>query len=336
MNSSIRHTTSIKMADDVIIREAQGFTDPDFTNGEPTLSDAEVAFFKENGFIVKRGFLDEKEAFERIADYVWENVPRGLFRRDDPQSWVGAPREQWTEEDEVRVGQIQGSSWKMRSRGGIGTEPFFLDKIANHPRMRTLVSLFIGEPVKRAKRARGVYAHFPKPPGTKGRLSPHADHTAGHLAAMVFVDEVPPRCGGFTIWPGSHLLLHPYWETIQSGAIGPDRAAEYAKARDAAVIGITPLEFSGNAGDVIFWHPRLLHSAGINHSADHDRQVLRLIVPCDYQLDGREFFDDLVHGPGPNHQWWVDTRHFHWDVLTTPDNVWVGWVFDRGPRASER
>ena len=187
--------------------------------------------------------------------------------------------------------------------------------------MRTLVSLFIGKSVKFAKRVRGVYCQFPKQPGTEGSLSPHADYTAGQLTAMVFVDDVPPRCEGFTIWPGSHLLLHQYWITIQSGAIDPDLASEYAKARDAAINDITPLEFSGSAGDVIFWHPRLLHSARINHSAEHDQQIMHLIVPCDYQLDGREFFDDLIHGPGPNHQCWVDTRHFHGDVSTTPDNL---------------
>lgn len=328
MAHEIKHVSAKKIAEDVVIREAKGFTDPAFTNGNLALCENEIAFFKANGFLLKRGFLDEKKAFDRIVDYVWENVPRKIFTREDRQSWVGAPGEQWTEEDSVQVGQIQGGSWKMRSRDGIGTEPFFLDKIANHPRMREQVALFIGEPVKLAKRARGVYAQFPKQPGTDGSLFPHADYTAGQMAAMVFVDEIPQRCGGFTVWPGSHLLLHPFWDTVQSGSIGSESAAaEYAKARDTALNDITPLEFSGRAGDVLFWHPRLLHSAGINHSAEHDRQILRLIVPCDYQLDGLDFFDDPIHGPGPNHQWWVDTRHFNGDTPTTPENIWEGWAF---------
>ena len=87
------------------------------------------------------------------------------------------------------------------------------------------------------------------------------------------------------------------------------------------------MEFPSAAGDVIFWHPQLLHSGGINYSADHDRAVLRLIVPCDYQRAGRNFFDDLENGPGPNHQWWVDTRNFHEDLPATPDNIWHDWVF---------
>ncbi len=63
----------------------------------------------------------------------------------------------------------------MWSRDGIGTEQFFLDKIANHPRLGEHVALFIGEPVKLAKRVRGVYAQLPKQPSTDSSLFPHAD-----------------------------------------------------------------------------------------------------------------------------------------------------------------
>ena len=327
MDNNIGHATSTKVAEDVVIREPQVFVDPDFTNGELTLSNAEVAFFKDHGFIVKRGFLNEDETFERIVDYLWENVPRGILKRDDLQTWLDAPQEQWTEEDTENVGLLARGSWKMRSRGGIGTELFLVDKIANHPRMRKLVSFFIGEPVKCAHRVRGIYGVFPKPPGSEGRLSPHADYTAAQLSAMVLVDEVPPSCGGFTIWPGSHHLLHPHWDTVHGGTIDPDCAEGYGRARDAALRDITPLEFPGNAGDVIFWHPRVLHSPGINHSADLGRPILRLIVPCDYQREDRTLFDDLEYGPGPKYQWWVDTRNFREDVPPTSDNIWHGWMF---------
>ena len=131
MVHEIKHVSAKKIAEDVVIREAKGFTDPAFTNGNLALCENEIAFFKANGFLLKRGFLDEKKAFDRIVDYVWENVPRKIFTREDRQSWVGAPGEQWTEEDSIQVGQIQGSSWKMRSRDGIGPEPFLLDKIAS-------------------------------------------------------------------------------------------------------------------------------------------------------------------------------------------------------------
>jgi len=299
---------------------------PEFTNGDPTLSEAEVAFFKEHGFLVKRGFLDEKETFERIVDFVWENVPRELVKRDDPKTWIDAPHGEWTAEDAENAGHFRRGSWKMRSRK-IGTEPFFVDKIANHPRMRQLVSRFIGEPVRRANRVRGVYCIFPKSPDREARLGPHGDHTGAQLSAMVFVDTVPPYCGGFTIWPSSHHMSHLYHTTVY-GPLDPDRADQYVKARDAVLKEVTPVQFSGKAGDVVFWHPRLVHGPGVNYSADHDQPVVRYIVPCEYQKDGLTSYFNLSHGPAPNRQWWVDTKNFREDVPATAENMWEGWAFD--------
>jgi hypothetical protein len=318
--------TMPKIAEDVVIRNPQVFVAPNFTNGAPTLSKEEVSFFKENGFLVKRGFLNEPDTFQRIVEHVWQNVPRGLIKRDDVQTWINAPHGQWTEADGENLGLFSGGAWKMRSRNGIGTEPFLLDKIGNHPQMRKLVAQFIGEPVKHLQRVRGVYGVFPKQPGTAGHLSPHADQSAAQLSAMVVVDEIPPHCGGFTVWPGSHHIVHPHAKTIY-GPVGQEKAEAYGQARDQALRDITPIELWGNAGDVIFWHPRLIHSGGINCSAEYEKPVLRLIVPCDYQQDGLTYYDDLIEGPGPNHQWWVDARNFREDIPATPNNIWHDWVF---------
>ena len=315
-----------QIAEDVVIRDPQVLVDPYFANGDPTLSKAEVEYFKKNGFIIKRGLLNEPETFKRTVDHLWNNVPREIIKRSDPQTWPNAPHDQWTEEDGEKLGLFSNGSWKMRSRNGIGTEPFLLDKIGNHPQMINMVSHFIGEPVKRLQRVRGVYGVFPIPPNTKGQLAPHADQSAAQLSAMVVVDEIPPHCGGFTVWPGSHHMIHPHASTIH-GPVGQDRAEAYGQARDQALTDITPIELWGNAGDVIFWHPRLIHSGGINSSATSPKPVLRLIVPCDYQQDGFTFYDDLIEGPGPNHQWWVDARNFREDIPATPDNIWHNWAF---------
>jgi hypothetical protein len=315
-----------RVAEDVVIRDSVIFEAPEFTNGEPTLCEAEIAFFKEHGFLLKRGFLNQQETFDRVIDHLWNSVPRGIFTRDDPQSWIGTPADQWTEEDDLTVGVIQAGAWKMRSKNGIGTEPFMRDEIGNHPRMREMATRFLGDPLKRAERVRGLYCVFPIPPGSGGRLSPHADQTAADLSAMVFVDEVAPHCGGFTLWPGSHHTVHPHCETVH-GAMSQDQTEGYARARDSALNEITPMEFPGQAGDVIFWHPRMIHSGGVNRSAELDRPALRLIVPCDYQRADRTFYDNLIEGPGPNHQWWVDTRNYKEDVPPTPDNIWDAWAF---------
>lgn len=327
MNNQVNPAISSQVRKDIVLREAEVLVDPDFTNGEASLSAEEIAFFKENGFLIKRGLLDEPEAFKSAVDLVWDSIPRGIMKRDDPQTWYDSPHEHWTEEDVENVGQLAPTGgWRMRSREVIGKEPFLLDKIANHPRMREVVTAFIGEPVKYVKRVRGVYCVFPKPPGTPGKLSPHADGTAAHVQAMAFVEEVRPKGGGFTIWPGSHLLLHPYYTTVFSSIVNPDLVDEFSQARDEALENITPIECPGNAGDVVFWHPRLIHSSGINLSSDFGEPAVRFIVPCDFQRDGLTYFDVLDRGPGPNHQWWVDTRNFREDVPPTEDNVWDAWA----------
>ena len=59
------------LPEDLVIREPKVFEGPEFTNGEPTLSADEISFFKENGFLVKHGLLNEPETFGKIIDYAW-------------------------------------------------------------------------------------------------------------------------------------------------------------------------------------------------------------------------------------------------------------------------
>ena len=62
MNTNVGHATSTHLAEGVVIRESRVFVDPDFTNGEPTLNDTEVAFFKENGFLIFEFGMGQAEA----------------------------------------------------------------------------------------------------------------------------------------------------------------------------------------------------------------------------------------------------------------------------------
>jgi hypothetical protein len=325
---NLGHATSQQIAEDIDIGEAELFEDPNLADAHLGLSGQEIHFFKERGFIVKRGLLREPELFNRIRDYVWKNVPTGILKQNEPATWWDSADKKWTAEDAERVGLLTRTNWKMRSRGGIGSEHWLVNGVANHPNMRAMAKLFIGSPVKHCSRVRGIYGVFPQPPGSKGSLGPHADYMAAEISAMVLVDRVPERCGGFTIWPGSHQILHPHGDTIHGGIItGSEKSRSFRLARDSVLRDIKPLEIFGEPGDVIFWHPRLLHSAGINHSAESDDPILRLIVPCDYQRSGHTLYDDETFGPGSTYQWWVDTRNFREDVPATAENIWDGWVF---------
>ena len=53
---------------------------------------------------------------------------------------------------------------------------------------------------------------------------------------------------------------------------------------------------------------------------------IRIVIPCDFQKNGRIFFDDEYYGPGKREQWWVDVRNFKEDhEVPTPENLWSGW-----------
>ena len=311
------------------LREPEIYRDTLPGRHEVGLTQPEISEFKQRGFLVKRGLIDDSKGLERIVDYMWQHVPRGVMLCDEPATWLDKPHRKWTEEDTKRVGALSRGNWKMRSRGdsGIGTEPFLVELTTNHPNVRAVAEQLIGPPVRRARRVRGIYSVLPRPPAVGGRLGPHADRQASQLGCMVLANDAPPRCGGFTIWPGSHLSLHPHWDTTQGSTISESRRDGFLSARDAVLRSVTPVEFAGNAGDVVFWHPRLLHSAGVNDSLiDGNEPIVRVVVPCDFQKAGRSYNDDDVVGPGAREQWWVDTRNFCEDVAATPDNIWADWA----------
>lgn len=95
------------------------------------------------------------------------------------------------------------------------------------------------------------------------------------LAVGLYLDDVAPRNGGFTVWPGSH------WMTAAHGQLGePNTDAEpgtRARAPDLEVrpespfesmgelcAKMEPYEIAGDAGAAIFWHPGLVHASGVH------------------------------------------------------------------------
>ena len=337
---NVGHLTGQPKAVDIVIREPVVFADSPGASARSNLTAAEITYFKQHGFLVKRGLIDDASVFAHIADHLWHNAPHGTLRRDDAQTWQaawhgnGVGQENgdgpWREEDVPRIGRCIHGNWKLRSPGanGIGTEQFLVDGIANHPQMVAIAAALLGGAIKPARRVRGIYAVFPKPPDAPGRLGPHADYMAAQLSAMVLASDIRPRNGGFTLWPGSHRLLHPHWDTAHGGKMSQIHGEGFRLARDRVLRDITPLECTGQPGDVVFWHPRMLHSAGVNYSAEPDvgPPSVRLAVPCDYQRAGLSYFDDEEFGPGEKYQWWVDTRNFHEDAPTTADNIFHGWA----------
>ncbi|MEZ4616602.1 MAG: hypothetical protein R2867_14035 [Caldilineaceae bacterium] len=75
------------------------------------LTTAEIDFFKEQGFVIKRGLLDPV-LMAKARAALWAGAPAEL-KRDDPSSWVGPFQEESDAPESVR----HGYTWKYRAPG---------------------------------------------------------------------------------------------------------------------------------------------------------------------------------------------------------------------------
>jgi ectoine hydroxylase-related dioxygenase (phytanoyl-CoA dioxygenase family) len=107
-----------------------------------------------------------------------------------------------------------------------------------------------------------------------------------------YIDDVEPGGGGFTVWPGSHAKFYQDFTTRYT--FNP--TAEYALDREAYNCQ-QPAECHGQAGDVVFWHHRIGHSAGHNRSGR-----IRQAVLADFKKHDLAARQDLP----PGDDMWVD------------------------------
>jgi hypothetical protein len=122
------------------------------------------------------------------------------------------------------------------------------------------------------------------------------------VGATVYLDDVPPRTGGFTVWPGTHRVAAKYFEDHALETIGgkPNNAELPAMGDEPGEWDYSrryhdqadPYEVSGDAGTVVLWHSRLLHCAGINTG-----ERIRMAAIKRFQREGE---DDTVRDAAPN------------------------------------
>ncbi|WP_276256643.1 phytanoyl-CoA dioxygenase family protein [Halomontanus rarus] len=80
------------------------------------------------------------------------------------------------------------------------------------------------------------------------------------IAVAVYFDDIEPRGGGFTVWPGSHRVTEEYFRT--------HTYAEYAADGGAVLEGLDlgpAMEIIGEAGTLVLWHHNLVHGPAPNH-----------------------------------------------------------------------
>lgn len=149
---------------------------------------------------------------------------------------------------------------------------------------------------------RGLYCTLPNSP------SPGPDFRTAHsdgacygrfrLQVSAYIDDLPPNCGGFTVWPGSHTRIwQEQWKAFKQGEKHMDKHLPVRKAGGYAdpVIGrikadTQPVDCHGPAGTVVLWHTKILHMPGQNLSND----ILRQATIYGYLKTQAALSDDLA------------------------------------------
>lgn len=249
------------------------------------LTESELRFFRDNGFLVKRNVLNE-ELVAKALDVFWESAPTPM-ERDDPDSWFGPFREEHKIDDGLSY--RGGFRWNFRE---IGTEPWMMKLVPEDPNIVGMASQLLGPDLSPPKRVRGIYTTLPSRDKTPLQNHLHVDQHPFNLGVVAYLGTVGPMGGGFRVWPTSHRWFYSRYETRYEG----DRPEEYMEVR--TFFETQPsVECTGEAGDIVFWHHRLAHMAGHNQSND-----IRLAVLYDFKRVGIE----AVGNEPPHGNMWRD------------------------------
>ena len=316
------------------LKPSKVFEMPPIADAGKVLSRLEIDFFVDNGFLVKRGLLARDRvaaALKRIwADFLahvpMDETTTAALAPDAPSTWLDPVWGPQTDADESGFYQgrpriaFGGATVKMHELGGAD---FLVDLLPNDPEVRAVATALLGD-LRPSERTRGVYALFPTTvtDDERGRarrdataLGPHTDQVCQQLNACAYLDDVTPRNGGFTVYPGSHRIMfraHRYaanWSPLPG----------FRDAVKRVVAEIEPVELVGDAGDVIFWHGRTVHSSGI-----HTGDAIRWALFADFTRDF-ETLDADEHRAVGQYEWFKDAKLFRDDILAG-DDMWQRWA----------
>lgn len=315
-------------------RASEVFEAPDLSQPGFALSTGERAFFMEHGFLVKKHLVSEGllvPAMDRIWSHLLQVVPvhpetAWRLARDDRSTWLNP---QWAMmPPPPESGPFQGRQpveyyGRFVKMHDIGAEEFLLQLLPRNERVVAVASALLSTSLRPVARMRGVYPVFPSrdaadPSGARrisGRaLGPHTDQVCQQLNVCLYLEDVSARSGGFTVYPGSHRRLFQAHSHESNYTPLPSYDADVLEI----LRNTTPLELVAPRGSVIFWHGRLLHSAGIHVGDD-----IRWAAFADFTQD-RPVLDDEEHRKLGQFEWFKDAKLFRDDAPVTAD-MWQNW-----------
>ena len=209
----------------------------------PYLSAEDKQSFKENGYLIRHDLLNH-EHIQAASDAIWAGLDAD---RTDPATWIGAG---------PRV-PVPGSHAAIR--GTVMDSPVFAaaEELVGKDRLNP------GGP--------GPHLVFPTgehdwAPASGGHLDGYYTPTNGvpegtvglfHVGVTIYVEDIEPRGGGFTVWPGSHRQAANYFRDHSFLSINGGSSRDVFDLPEQ-------VEVTGPAGTVCFWHGQTVHSGSKN------------------------------------------------------------------------
>jgi hypothetical protein len=207
------------------------------------LTPDQISYLKENGYLILRNFIDPLQV-QTWRHQFWQHLDADA---DDPSTWP--------------------DSYVI--------EGFSTDPIMGHlPQISAVVEQLGGGQFNGG--GGSMLVQWPKQ-DQDWNLS-NSGHIDGYgpggwsggfmLGATTYLHDIEHRGGGFLYWPQSHLSTHDYFLEFPAHIDGSFTEREDWEERTWRVFSDkapqTPVEFTGRAGDVIFWHCFLCHTGSPN------------------------------------------------------------------------
>lgn len=230
------------------------------------LTDDEIRKFKREGYLIKRGAIDQ-DFCARARERLWDDPPPSI-KKDDPESWIGPikPEEESEDPDNFK----KGYRWQYRK---VGNEDWMVDGLPRHTYVQSVINQLLGEgKFTQPERVRGIYCTLPHGDVPRQPRSMHIDAGQATIGVVCYVDRVEPDGGGFALWPGSHRKFYFTSRSRYRREYTDDFEAikqEYDETWETSSV-----QTYGDPGDIVFWHRRMAHMASPNYTNNIRKAVL--------------------------------------------------------------
>jgi len=207
-------------------------------NGEPVLSESDLDFWDENGYVIVREAISKVEAAASetaIWDYLQMNP-------DDPESWYKKEKTQG-----IMIQSFHHEAFR-RNRKSKRIQKAFAQIWKTADLWTTVDRVGFNPPEKKHTwRFPGPHLHwdmsleFPLYFGTQG---------------ILYLTDVSAEQGAFTCVPGFHRKIHDWLKNLSPN--------ENPREQDLKKLGAKPI--TAGAGDLIIWHQALPHGSSPNRA----------------------------------------------------------------------